>query len=72
MRSSLLISILALSLLFYSCEQKEKIKLQIPYLFSDHMVLQQNENVSLWGQYNPKENIRIKGSWGEEGNYRIR
>jgi len=66
MRSSLLISILALSLLFYSCEQKEKIKLQIPYLFSDHMVLQQNEKVSIWGQYNPNDKIEIKGSWGEK------
>ena len=66
MKSSLLISILALSLIFYSCEQKEKIKLQIPYLFSDHMVLQQNEKVSIWGQYNPNDNIEIKGSWGEK------
>jgi len=66
MKSSLLISILALSLIFYSCEQKEKIKLQIPYLFSDHMVLQQNEKVTIWGQYNPNDNIEIKGSWGEK------
>jgi len=64
MRSSLLLSILAMSLIFYSCEQKEKIDLQIPYLFSDHMVLQQNEKVSIWGQYNPNDKIEIKGSWG--------
>ena len=66
MRSSLLFSILALSLIFYSCEQKEKIELQLPFLFSDHMVLQQNEKVSIWGQYNPNDQIEIKGSWGEK------
>ncbi|MDN3641138.1 sialate O-acetylesterase [Lutimonas halocynthiae] len=66
MRSSFLYSILAMSLIFYSCEQKEKIDLQIPYLFSDHMVLQQNEKVSIWGQYNPNDKIEIKGSWGEK------
>ena len=66
MRSSLLFSILALSLILHSCEQKEKIDLKLPFLFSDHMVLQQNEKVSIWGQYNPKDNIEIKGSWGEK------
>lgn len=66
MRSSVLFSILSLSLIFYSCEQKEKIDLQIPFLFSDHMVLQQNEKVSIWGLYNPNDKIEIKGSWGEK------
>ena len=66
MRSSLLFSILALSLILHSCEQKEKIDLKLPFLFSDHMVLQQNEKVSIWGQYNPKDNIEINGSWGEK------
>ena len=30
------------------------------------MVLQQNEEVSFWGSYNPNDNISIKGSWGEQ------
>ena len=30
------------------------------------MVLQQNEKVTIWGQYNPNDNIEIKGSWGEK------
>jgi len=30
------------------------------------MVLQQNEQVTFWGEYNPNDKISIKGSWGEE------
>jgi len=66
MRSYLLFSVLALSLILHSCQQKEKIKLKLPFLFSDHMVLQQNEKVSIWGHYNPNDNIEIQGSWGEK------
>ena len=33
--------------------------------FSDHMVLQQNEKVSLWGKDKPKKKVTITASWGE-------
>ena len=35
-------------------------------LFSDHMVLQQNEEIPFWGEYSPSKKITIKGSWGDE------
>jgi sialate O-acetylesterase len=38
----------------------------LPSVFSDHMVLQQNEIVSLWGWANPSEEITIKPSWTDE------
>ena len=33
--------------------------------FSDHMVLQQNEKVSLWGNDKPNKKITVTASWGE-------
>ena len=33
--------------------------------FSDHMVLQQNEKVTLWGKDKPKKKLKIEASWGE-------
>ena len=66
MRSYLLFPLLALFLTLHSCQQKEKINLKLPSLFSDHMVLQQNEKVAIWGSYNPNDKIEIKGSWGEK------
>tara|TARA_R110002050_G_scaffold171113_2_gene303132 strand:- start:56955 stop:58328 length:1374 start_codon:yes stop_codon:yes gene_type:complete len=38
----------------------------LPSLFSDHMVLQQNEDVKFWGWANPSEEIVIKPSWTQE------
>ncbi|MCK0146526.1 sialate O-acetylesterase [Arenibacter sp. F26102] len=38
----------------------------LPAFFSDHMVLQQKDNVSIWGTDKPGSKIIIKGSWGQE------
>jgi sialate O-acetylesterase len=35
----------------------------LPALFGDHMVLQQNTQVPIWGWAQPGEPIRVKGSW---------
>ena len=37
----------------------------LPALFSDHMVLQQNDDVKFWGWANPNEEVVIKASWSE-------
>lgn len=37
----------------------------LPALFSDHMVLQQNDDVKFWGWANPNEEVVIKVSWSE-------
>ncbi len=39
--------------------------IQIPSIFSDNMVLQQNAETPFWGIANQNENISVKGSWGE-------
>ena len=38
----------------------------LPSVFSDHMVLQQNDEVKFWGWANPNEEITIKPSWTNE------
>lgn len=37
----------------------------MPSFFADNMVLQQNENVQIWGTDKPNQQINIKTSWGE-------
>ena len=38
-------------------------RLRLPALFSDHMVLQQNQNVVFWGWSDPNATITISCSW---------
>jgi len=38
----------------------------LPSVFSDHMVLQQNDEVKFWGWGNPNEEVIIKPSWTQE------
>lgn len=53
-------------LLFLSCKEAIKKELTLNPLFSDHMVLQQQDEVAFWGIYNPMEKVTVSGSWGEE------
>lgn len=39
---------------------------KLPTFFSDHMVLQQENEVAIWGWDESGEKINIEGSWGEE------
>lgn len=39
--------------------------LELPPLFSDHAVLQQNTKAAVWGKAAPNTEITISGSWGE-------
>ncbi|WP_179318114.1 sialate O-acetylesterase [Winogradskyella helgolandensis] len=38
----------------------------LPAIFSDHMVLQQNEDVKFWGWASPNEVVKISPSWTNE------
>lgn len=68
MNKSTKVSILFLSafLVFLSCKDAVKKELALNALFSDHMVLQQQDEVAFWGEYNPMEKVTVRGSWGEE------
>jgi len=39
--------------------------LQLPKIFSNNMVLQQNSEVKIWGNDTPNTAISVKASWGE-------
>ncbi len=38
-------------------------KVTLPSIFADHMVLQQNSEVIIWGWAAPNEEVKVKGSW---------
>ena len=38
-------------------------EISLPSVFGDHMVLQRNSEVAIWGWGDPGEEIRITGSW---------
>ncbi len=38
-------------------------QLRLPALFTDHMVLQQNDRVAVWGWASPGENVTVMPSW---------
>ncbi|MDB5264404.1 MAG: sialate O-acetylesterase, partial [Adhaeribacter sp.] len=38
----------------------------LPAIFSDHMVLQRNAEITIWGWGNPDEEITITGSWDQK------
>ena len=35
-------------------------ELSMPHIFADHMVLQRNEAVNLWGSASPKEKVTVE------------
>jgi sialate O-acetylesterase len=54
-----------LTILFLGIQTLAYSQTKLASFFSDHMVLQQNETVSIWGKDKSKTNIKIKTSWGE-------
>jgi len=38
--------------------------IELPLLFSDNMVLQQNTNAKVWGKSDPNAQVFVEGSWG--------
>ena len=61
----LLLVIIAIN---FSCKSNHGINqgLEIPSVFSNSMVLQQNFDTAFWGKSKPNEIISVIGSWGEE------
>ena len=65
-KSVLSLIILSIGLQFSSCKHSEQQEFKLNALFSDHMVLQQKQEVAFWGTYTPNEKVTVSGSWGEE------
>lgn len=62
-----------ISLLFLSflsgiglCWAQSYTPVSLPSMFADHMVLQQNSSVSVWGWGNASSMVKIVGSWAEK------
>lgn len=53
-------------LLFVFIVQVSNAQLRLPSVFGDHMVLQQQSEVTIWGWAGPAEKIAIKASWLED------
>ena len=54
---------LFLFLLFIQCSQKRD-DLKVAAIFTDHMVLQQQAEVPIWGTASPGEQVSVKTDWG--------
>jgi len=56
---------LRLTILFFCiCNIYIYSQVELPSVFGDNMVLQQNENISVWGKDIPNTQLKIKSSWG--------
>ncbi len=66
MHKSLYLLLTGLIALTFTCQSQEKQKLQLHSLFMDHMVLQQNDDVAVWGKATPGVEINVKASWGAD------
>jgi len=43
-----------------------KAEIELPAIFGDHMVLQQNTDASIWGKATPRKKVQVITSWNEE------
>ena len=66
MKNILCLMVLIGSLSGYSTRAFGKTELRLNRLFSDHMVLQQNEKVAFWGECAPEQKLTVSASWGAE------
>ncbi|MEM1124091.1 MAG: sialate O-acetylesterase, partial [Bacteroidota bacterium] len=57
---------ISLILWLSNCQQYPS-QLTISTIFADHMVLQQNTKVAIWGTATANSSISIEGSWGNSG-----
>lgn len=65
MVSSKGVTVLVLVVWFGFACSKEKNALVLPPIIADHMVLQQNQRVTLWGWANPGSRVTVQASWQE-------
>ncbi|MCW3789522.1 sialate O-acetylesterase [Plebeiibacterium sediminum] len=60
------ISMLLISILFLFAEHTITANVSLPSIFGNHMVMQQNADVKLWGWGKPFENIKVTTSWSND------
>lgn len=62
MKSNVLVLTSGLLLASLSCSSE----ILLPSVFTDHMVLQRESKVAIWGWADPSETIKVAGSWGAD------
>ncbi len=63
-KNQILTCVFAFVLVLYASVLKAEIEL--PSIFGDHMVLQQNTDAGIWGKATPREKVQVITSWNEE------
>lgn len=58
--------ILVVSLGLWSCHPSTPQPFIPSSIFGDHMVLQQQEAVAIWGTGTPNDEVKVQGSWSDE------
>ena len=48
------------------CNPLAYANISLPAVFGDHMVLQQNAEITLWGWGNPLEKVQVSSSWADK------
>ena len=56
---------LLIAILSYSCLIKNETNLSLNNLFQDNMVIQQDNEVPIWGNSKSNTEVKIMSSWGE-------
>ena len=59
-------SIFVSAIMFFNLHGKSMI--EIPSVFSDNMMLQQNSEANFWGKAEASSNVNVTGSWGSSAN----
>ncbi|MFA6401391.1 MAG: sialate O-acetylesterase [Salinivirgaceae bacterium] len=62
LRSIFKLSLLSVALFLVSCTKTTFV--EMPALFTDNMVLQQNDTVNIWGKSDPGVKVTVSSSWG--------
>ncbi len=57
---------LILTFVIVSCQKLETQPLIPSSIFGDHMVLQQDETVAIWGTGTPNDEVKAQGSWSDQ------
>ena len=60
-----LVIIISYLIIFTSCSAGKRI-FELPAIISDHMVLQQNHEVVLWGNAHPGSKVKVTASWQKQ------
>ncbi len=58
-----ILPLLVAAIVLASCNHGRQIKLELPAIISDNMVLQQNQEVVLWGKARPGSKMTLEASW---------